>query len=132
MLVGVEDDRRPPALSHSRKGHTEAMPRQDTESFVRGIENAFRHFGGVPQLLVLDNFKAGVLKPDYYDPELNHSTTQPEVRGVLRTLRGHGVAHPSAPPGAQGQGREQHPLRQRKRREGQGVRDAGRTQRAPA
>jgi len=58
-------------LSHSRKGYTEAMPRQDTESFVRGLENAFRHFGGVPQLLVLDNLKAGVLKPDYYDPQLN-------------------------------------------------------------
>ena len=58
-------------LSHSRSGYTEAMPRQDTESFVRGIENALRHFGGVPRLLVLDNLKAGVLKPCYYDPELN-------------------------------------------------------------
>jgi hypothetical protein len=58
-------------LSHSRKGYTEAMPRQDTESFVRGIENALRHFGGVPRMLVLDNLKAGVLKPCYYDPEIN-------------------------------------------------------------
>ena len=58
-------------LSHSRKGYTEAMPRQDTESFIRGIENAFRRWGGVPRLLVLDNLKAGVLKPDIYDPELN-------------------------------------------------------------
>jgi hypothetical protein len=58
-------------LSHSRKGYTEAMPRQDTESFIRAIENAFRHFGGVPEILVLDNLKAGVLKPDLYDPELN-------------------------------------------------------------
>lgn len=58
-------------LSHSRKGYTEAMPRQDTESFIRGIENAFRHFGGVPRVLVLDNLKAGVLKAHIYDPELN-------------------------------------------------------------
>jgi hypothetical protein len=58
-------------LSHSRKSYTEAMPRQDTESFIRGIENAFRHFGGVPLMLVLDNLKAGVIKPCYYDPELN-------------------------------------------------------------
>ena len=58
-------------LSHSRKGYTEAMPRQDTESFIRGIENALRHFGGVPRMLVLDNLKAGVLKPCYYDPSLN-------------------------------------------------------------
>ena len=58
-------------LSHSRKGYTEAMLRQDTESFIRGLENAFRHFGGVARLLVLDNLKAGVLKPSHYDPELN-------------------------------------------------------------
>ena len=58
-------------LSHSRKGYTEAMPRQDTESFIRGIENAFRSFEGVAQLLVLDNLKAGVLKASIYDPELN-------------------------------------------------------------
>ena len=58
-------------LSHSRIGYTEAMPRQDTESFIRGIENALRHFGGVPRLLVLDNLKAGVLKPCHYDPEIN-------------------------------------------------------------
>ena len=58
-------------LSHSRKGYTEAMPRQDTESFIRGLENALRHFGGVPRTLILDNLKAGVLKPDLYDPELN-------------------------------------------------------------
>jgi len=58
-------------LSHSRKGYTEAMPRQDTESFIRGIENALRSFGGVPRLLVIDNLKGGVLKPSLYDPELN-------------------------------------------------------------
>jgi len=58
-------------LSHSRKGYTEVMLRQDTESFIRGIESAFRHWGGVPRLLVLDNLKAGVLKPCHYDPELN-------------------------------------------------------------
>ena len=58
-------------LSHSRKGYTEAMFRQDTESFIRGLENAFRHFGGVPRVLILDNLKAGVIKPDFYDPQLN-------------------------------------------------------------
>jgi transposase len=58
-------------LSHTRKGYTEAMPRQDAESFIRGIENAFRHFEGCPKLLVLDNLKAGVLNPSIYDPQLN-------------------------------------------------------------
>jgi len=58
-------------LSHSRKGYTEAMPRQDTESFIRGLENAFRSFGGVPRMLVIDNLKAGVLRADFFDPDLN-------------------------------------------------------------
>ena len=34
-------------LSHSRKGYTEAVLRQTTEAFLRCLENAFRHFGGV-------------------------------------------------------------------------------------
>lgn len=58
-------------LSHSRKGYSEAVYRQTTEEFIRCLENAFQHFGGVPQTLVLDNLKAGVLIPDWFDPELN-------------------------------------------------------------
>jgi len=38
-------------------------------------ERAFRHFGGCPQYVVLDNLKEGVLKPDLYEPELNKATT---------------------------------------------------------
>lgn len=58
-------------LSYSRKGYSEAVMRQDTESFLRCLENALRHFGGVPLLLNLDNFKAAVLKADWFDPEIN-------------------------------------------------------------
>lgn len=58
-------------LSHSRKGYSEAVYRQDTETFLRVLENAFRHFGGTPQVLNLDNLKAGVIKADWHDPEIN-------------------------------------------------------------
>ena len=34
-------------------------------------ETAFRRLGGVARVLVLDNLKEGVLKPDIYDPTLN-------------------------------------------------------------
>ena len=34
-------------------------------------EEAFRRLGGVPRVVVLDNLKEGVIKPDIYDPELN-------------------------------------------------------------
>jgi transposase len=58
-------------LSHSRKGYSEAVWRQTAESFIRCLENAFRHFGGVPATVVIDNLKAGVLRADWFDPQLN-------------------------------------------------------------
>ena len=58
-------------LSHSRRSFTEAMPRQDCESFIRALENALRHFGGVPLRLCPDNLKAAVIKADWHDPEIN-------------------------------------------------------------
>ena len=58
-------------LSHSRKGYSEAVSRQTTDNFLRCLENAFWHFGGVPQRLVLDNLRAAVSKADWFDPELN-------------------------------------------------------------
>lgn len=58
-------------LSHSRKAYSEAIPRQTTEAFIRALENAFAHFGGVPRRVVLDNFKAAVKQADWFDPELN-------------------------------------------------------------
>jgi transposase len=58
-------------LSHSRKGYSEAVWRQTTESFIRCLENAFRYFGGVTKTLVIDNLRAAVTQADWYDPELN-------------------------------------------------------------
>jgi transposase len=62
-------------LSHSRKGYSEAVSRQTTDDFLRCLEGAFRHFGGVPRRIVLDNLKAAVTRADWFDPELN-----PKVR----------------------------------------------------
>ncbi len=58
-------------LSFSRKSYSEGVFRQDTETFIRCLENAFRSWGGVPKTLVLDNLKAAVTQADWYDPELN-------------------------------------------------------------
>jgi hypothetical protein len=57
--------------SHSRKGYSEAVLRQDTETFLRVLENAVRSFGGVPLTLHGDNLKAAVSKADWSDPEIN-------------------------------------------------------------
>jgi transposase len=75
-LVGPDGKRRYPhlfrvVLSCSRKAYSEVVLRQTTEQFLRCIENAFVHFGGVPRTLIIDNLKAAVSKADWYDPELN-------------------------------------------------------------
>jgi len=58
-------------LSHSRKAYSEVCYRQTTDDFLWAIENAFWHFGGVPKTLVIDNLKAAVAHPDWFDPDLN-------------------------------------------------------------
>jgi len=58
-------------LSHSRKGYSEAVWRQSTESFIQCLENAFAHFGGATRQLVIDNLKAAVARADWYDPEVH-------------------------------------------------------------
>lgn len=74
-VVDREGRRRPYVfrfvLSHSRKGYSEAVFRQRTEDFLSCLENAFWHVGGVPKVIVIDNLKAAVKNPDWYDPELN-------------------------------------------------------------
>ena len=66
-------------LSHSRKGYSEALARQQTEPFIRALENAFREFGGTPKVLVIDQLRAAVKNPDWFDPELN-----PKVESFCR------------------------------------------------
>jgi transposase len=58
-------------LGYSRKGYSEAVLRQTTDEFLLCLENAFWSFGGVPRTVVIDNLKAAVKHPDWYDPELN-------------------------------------------------------------
>jgi transposase len=79
-VIGPDDKRRKTyvfriVLSHSRKAYSEAVYRQTTDDFLCCLENAFRHFGGVPRRLVLDNLKAAVMQADWFDPEIN-----PKVR----------------------------------------------------
>jgi transposase len=58
-------------LGHSRKGYSEAVWRQTTETFIRCLENAFRDLGGVTRTMVIDNLRAAVTHADWFDPELN-------------------------------------------------------------
>ncbi|MBK6940920.1 MAG: DDE-type integrase/transposase/recombinase [Planctomycetes bacterium] len=114
-------------LSHSRKAYSEVMWRQDTESLIRGIENAFHHFGGVPKTLVPDNLKAAVL-----EARLVRSDDHAEVRGVRSALRRCRAADQTAHAAPQRQGRALRRLRSGQCSEGQAIRFARRAERAPA
>ena len=47
-----------------------AYPDERTESFLDAHVRAFAHLGGVPELLVPDNLKTGVKRPDRYEAEI--------------------------------------------------------------
>ncbi len=60
-------------LSYSRHRYVRFIFRQDIKSWIDCHIRAFEFFGGVPSSVVLDNLKAGVIKPDIYDPTLNRA-----------------------------------------------------------
>jgi transposase len=66
-------------VSHSRKAYSEVTYRQTTEDFIGCVENALWHLGGCPKVLVIDNLRAAVKHPDWFDPEL-----VPKLRSFCR------------------------------------------------
>jgi len=58
-------------LSCCRHSYEEPLWRQDHASFIRAHENAFLEFAGVPQVVRLDNLKAGVARACLYDPDVS-------------------------------------------------------------
>ena len=58
-------------LGHSRKSVRLLVFRSSSQVWAELHERAFRRLGGVCKVVVLDNLKEGVLKPDVYDPTLN-------------------------------------------------------------
>jgi transposase len=62
-------------LGASNYTYAEATRDQSLYSWIGSHVRAFDYFGGVPELLVPDNLKAGVSKAHPYDPDLNPSYT---------------------------------------------------------
>lgn len=60
-------------LSASRLPYIEFTYSQKQDSFVMSNVRMVEFFGGVSEYLTIDNLKAGVIKPDLYDPKLNRS-----------------------------------------------------------
>ena len=58
-------------LGYSRKAVRLLVFRSSSRTWAELHETAFRRLGGSCRVLILDNLKEGVLKPDIYDPTLN-------------------------------------------------------------
>jgi len=58
-------------LGYSRKCVRLIVTHSSARTWVELHEIAFRRLGGVPRVIVLDNLREGVLKPDIYDPAIN-------------------------------------------------------------
>jgi transposase len=60
-------------LSHSRHRFVRFVFRQDIATWINCHIRAFNFFKGVPNTLLIDNLKSGVIKPNIYDPLLNRA-----------------------------------------------------------
>ena len=58
-------------LGASNYTYAEAQWAQDLPSWIGGHVRALTFFGGVPEIVVPDNLKAGVHHPCWYEPDLN-------------------------------------------------------------
>ncbi len=58
-------------LSYSRHSYYGMATDQSVQTVLTLHEDAFRHFGGVPKTIKLDNFKAAIIKNKNYDIEFN-------------------------------------------------------------
>ncbi len=65
-------------LGYSRKSVRLLLFRSSTRHWAELHEETFRRLGGAVKVVILDNLREGVLKPDIYDPTLN-----PLYRDVL-------------------------------------------------
>jgi hypothetical protein len=59
-------------LSYSRYAYYEVVTNQSVPSFISSHINAFEYFTGVPARVKIDNLKAGVITPDFYQPTIQH------------------------------------------------------------
>jgi transposase len=58
-------------LGFSRRAVWRIAWKSSVEIWCRLHEESFQRIGGVPKVIILDNLREGVVKPDIYDPEIN-------------------------------------------------------------
>jgi len=57
-------------LSHSRYSYHCLVTNQSVDSFIRCHIKSFEYFGAVPDTCKIDNLKAGVITPNFYEPTI--------------------------------------------------------------
>ena len=55
-------------LSYSRLDYYEVVHDQKVETFLKCHINAFKYFGGIPQIVKIDNLKSAILEANFYEP----------------------------------------------------------------
>lgn len=60
-------------LSYSRLPYVEFVFDQGQATWVQCHIHAYEFFGGVPERIILDNLKSGILRPNTYDPVFNRA-----------------------------------------------------------
>jgi len=68
-------------LGYSRKCVRLLVFRSSARVWAELHEKAFRRLGGSVRVVVLDNLKEGVLKPDIYDPTLSKQRRPTSIAG---------------------------------------------------
>lgn len=63
-------------LSHSRLPYVQFVYTQNQVSFVGSVVLMGEYYGGVSEFYSLDNLKAGVAKPDLWDPQINRALAE--------------------------------------------------------
>jgi len=61
------------ALPYSQYAYVEAFLNMGQESWINAHINMYKYFGGATKIIVPDNLKTGIIKPDLYDPQINKS-----------------------------------------------------------
>lgn len=61
------------ALSYSQYAYVEAFFSQDMQSWIAAHTRMFLFYHGVTRMLVPDNLRTGIKKPDWYSPEINRT-----------------------------------------------------------
>ncbi len=67
-------------LGYSQYTYVEAVASQKLEDFLEACQNALRYFGGAPKVIVPDNLRSAVTKASRYEPQLNETSADLDLR----------------------------------------------------